>query len=340
MTEERGPSKAGSRITCPIATAFLLLAALLPARGAPAEEPAPSPAVTALQSLKLSGYAQVLGAFQRDEADSFSIRRARVGLSGRPARNLRFRVVADLARSSILLDAAVEFQPVEPAGLRAGQFLVPFSLESTTSSADLDLINRSLTVEALAPGRDNGSAGRDIGAAAFGRLAFLEYTVGLFNGSGINRKDTDNHKDWAGRLVLRPFGGLSLGGSFYLGRESPFPEDPPARRNRMGLDASLFLSGLSIKGEYIHADTDLLSQAGWYAQAGYFALPDRLQAVVRYDAVDLDTAAPGSGRRVFTAGLNWVIFGRTKLQANYEHHGMEGGGTWSSGFLVQLQAGF
>jgi phosphate-selective porin len=84
----------------------------------------------------------------------------------------------------------------------------------------------------------------------------------------------------------------------------------------------------------------MVLRAGWYAQAAYLFSPGRLQAVVRYDTVDLDRSVPGESRNVFTAGLNWFIAGKTKLQVNYELHRTEGGGTEKSGLLAQLQAGF
>ncbi len=307
---------------------------------ASADDTKGEPVLTALQSLRLSGYAQVLGAVWDKDVDSFTVRRARFTLTGEILKNLRFKIQVDAAKSPALLDGFVEYQPVAYAGLRTGQFLVPFSLESTTPTPDLDMVNRAPTVEALVPGRDNGASGRDIGAAAFGRFSIIEYTVGLLNGSGINKADTNNHKDFAGRVVLRPFGFLAVGGSVYLGKQNPAEPGALIRRNKTGLEAAILFSGFSVKSEYIHATDDVLSRAGWYAQAGYFALPKKLQVLIRYDSLDMDRSVPGDGKRTIAAGFNWFIFGKTKLQVNYETHRLQSGGSEKSGLLAQLQAAF
>ncbi len=322
------------------AVGLLLTMAILVHGPARADEPKESPVTTAFKSLKLTGYAQVLGTAWDKDTDTFSLRRARIALSGEILKNLRFRVNVDAVKSPILLDAEVEFQPYTAAGLKFGQFRLPFSLESFTPTGDLDLINRSIAVDALAPGRDNASSGRDVGAAFFGSHSVLEYMVGIFNGSGINKTDTNDHKDWSGRVVLRPVKFLAVGGSVYRGRQTPEADAPLVRRDKEGLEAALVFKGLSLKSEYIHAEDDIVSKSGWYVQAGFFALPGRLQGLVRYDFLDLDRAVPDDAKYVVTLGLNWFIKGRTKVQVNYETHRLQAGGGEKSGILAQFQAGF
>jgi len=305
-----------------------------------AQEKTESPVTTFLQSLRLGGYVQAYGAVWDKDTDTFSLRRARIALSGEIAKNLRFRVNIDVVKSPALLDAEVEYAPFKFAGERVGQFRVPFSLESFTSTADLDLINRAAVVDTLAPGRDNGSSGRDVGAVVFGGASWFEYAVGLVNGAGINKADANSHKDFSGRVVLRPVMFLAFGGSLYRGRQTVTADTPLVARNKEGLEAVLSVGRFSAKGEYIHAQDDLVSKSGWYAQAGCFALPGKLQAVVRYETLDLDRAVPENGTNVTTLGLNWFIRGRTKLQLNYEIHGLEAGGRAKSGLLAQLQAAF
>ncbi|MGA2363209.1 MAG: porin [Candidatus Aminicenantales bacterium] len=317
-----------------------LLAAALLAVSAPAEDKEDSPLVTAAKPLKLSGYAQLLAVDWDKGVDSFSLRRARLTLAGEIVKNLRFKVTADLVKSPALLDALVEFEPSKIIGLRFGQFLVPFSLESVTPTSELDMVNRSAVVEALAAGRDNGSSGRDIGTVVYGSYAIVDYAVGLFNGAGINKADTNSHKDWSGRAVIHPFKFLAIGGSLYRGKQSPSADVPLVKRDKEGLEAALVFKRVSLKGEYIHALDDLVSKAGWYIQAGLFALPDKLQALLRYDSLDLDRSVAGDAKNVIALGLNWFILGRTKLQVNYEIHRLEGGGREKSGLLAQFQAAF
>ncbi|MGE5741183.1 MAG: porin [Candidatus Aminicenantes bacterium RBG_16_66_30] len=321
-------------------TGLALLVAVLAAGPGLAEETKDSPAVTALKSLKLSGYAQMFGVAWDRGTDTFSLRRARIALAGGIVKDLRFKLSVDVAKSPTLLDAEIEFEPAAVAGVRFGQFRVPFSLESYTSTADLDLVNRSSVVEALAPGRDNLSSGRDVGVVLFGRVSFLEYTLGFVNGAGINKTDTNSHKDFSGRVILRPFAFLAVGGSLYRGRQTAVADEPLTVRDKEALEAVLSIKGFSLKSEYLHARDDLVSRSGWYAQAGYFAFPGKIQAVVRYDSLDLDRAVPDNGTAIITLGLNWFIAGKTKLQVNYEIHRLESGGRTKSGLMAQFQAAF
>ncbi len=320
--------------------ALALLAALLLPAALRADETKDSPVVTALKSLKLSGYFQVEAVDWDKGVDTFSLRRVRPTLSGELLKNLKFKVSVDLVKSPALLDALVEFEPSRALGVRFGQFLVPFSLESVTPTSDLDMVNRAAVVDTLSPGRDNGSSGRDIGTAFYGTYSIVEYSVGLFNGAGSNKSDTNSHKDWGGRLVLRPFKFLALGGSLYRGRQSATATDPLLKRDREGFDGAFVFKRASLKGEYLHATDDVVSKSGWYVQGGFFALPAKLQALVRYETLDLDRSVAGDAKNVIAFGVNWFIRGRTKLQVNYEIHTLEGGSHDKSGLLAQFQAGF
>jgi phosphate-selective porin len=319
---------------------FVLLAVGFLAGLAPAEEKKESPIVTAAKSLKLGGYFQLLAADWDQDVDNFSVRRARPSLTGEIVKNLRFKVSVDVVKSPALLDAIVEYELSKAVGLRIGQFHVPFSMGSVASASDLDMVNRPTVVDALAAGRDTGTWGRDIGAILYGSYSVLEYAFGFFNGAGANKADTNSHKDWSGRVVVHPFKFLSFGGSLYRGKQSPSADIPLVPRNKEGLEAVFNLRGFSLKSEYIHARDDLISKAGWYVQAGFFALAGKVQPILRYDSLDLDRATPDDGTNVITVGLNWFIVGKTKLQTNYEIHRLEAGGREKSGLLAQLQIAF
>jgi len=305
-----------------------------------AEDTKESPAVTAANALKLSGYAQLLYTGQDSGLDGFTLRRARFSLSGELLKNVRFKLQFDAAKSPALYDAQIDFTLQEKASLRIGQFKVPFSLESLTSSSDLDTVNRSQPVSKLAPGQDIGSSGRDIGAAAYGKIAFIEYTVGVFNGAGMNKADTNEQKDLAGRIVVRPFQFLAIGASVYDGSYSASVGAAPVVRDRAGLEMAFLYQGWSLKGEWIQAEDDQTMKRGWYFQAGYHFLPKTLQGILKVDSFDPDTAAAQDGTKVWTAGLNWFLSGKTKLQVNLEIHKNEAGKTTNTVFLTQFQAAF
>jgi phosphate-selective porin len=301
------------------------------------EEP---PAVTSSRSFKLSGYTQFLYTYWETGLDSFAIPRARLSLSGDLLKTIRFRIQIDAVKSPALIDANVDFVFNPAYGLRIGQYYVPVSMENNTSDADMDTILRSLVVIALAPSRDLGSQGRDIGAMFMGQYSIAEYYLGVFNGAGINKADTNKAKDVSGRLILHPVKSLSLGGSFYKGRNNPVQNGPDVTRDRIGLEAAWLPGRFSLKGEFLSAKDNVTSKSGWYLQGGYFFIPKKLQAIVKWDTYDRDLDVSADRADLLTLGANWFIWGKTKLMVNYALYRIEGEGTTNQAVSVQFQAGF
>lgn len=292
------------------------------------------------QSLKWSGYFQVRYTQPEKGVDEFKIRRARLSLRGQIHKNIRYRLQVEAVKIPVLLDAVIELDFIPQAGLAFGQFKVPFSSENLTSSSALDTINRSLTVEKLCPGRDIKASGRDIGISLNGRFSWTEYSLGIFNGSGINQADTNDRKDVAGRLVFYPVSSLVLGLAHYRGGYSSEQGDPILDKNRTGLEIGFVRERLSVKGEYIFARDDETKKYGWYAQGGYYLIPEKIQTMVKYDFFDKDREIRGDPAEVVTLGLNWFFSKKTKLQVNYEYHSGEGNESSKTVILIQFQAGF
>lgn len=317
-----------------------ILAAIFLARfSSGQDEKEPSPVLSSL-SFQLSGYTQFQYAYWDKGVDSFAIKRARLSLSGDVVKKMRFKLQVEMVKSPVLLEAMVDFQFNSVWSLRIGQYYVPFSLENTTSDSEMDTINRSRVVDNLAPSRDIGSSGRDIGAMLFGKFSVVEYMAGVFNGSGINKADTNEQKDIGARVILRPAEFLSVGGSLYNGRHSPAEGTPPVTRDRVGLEAALNLGAFSLKSEYISGEDGQTFRSGWYAQGTYFILPEKVQAAIKWDTYDADKDMPSDRSDVFAFGINWFFSARTKLMINYSLYRKEGEGTTNSAIFVQFQAGF
>ncbi len=290
--------------------------------------------------LKISGYSQFQYTYWEGDSEDFRIRRARLGLKGSLLKNIDYSLQVDAVRSPVLLDARLDITLFPRAKLSLGQFKVPFSLENLTPSSALDMVDRTQTVKRICPAQDIGSTGRDIGMTLSGRISWIEYTFGVFNGSGINTRDTDDRKDMVGRLVIRPVHFLSLGVSHYEGAYSLFGGGPFLNRDRTGIDVFIAAGRFFLKGEYILAKDEGLDRAGWYVRGAYFFIRDRLQAVVNYDSYDLDLDLNENRSDVLTLGLNWYFSQKTKLQVNYEYQKQEWLETGDHVFLAQFQAGF
>jgi len=321
-------------------TASMVLGLLFIPIVAGAQDASAPPPVTASRAFKLSGYTQIVATAQDEGADGFTIRRSRFTLSAELVKNINFKATVDVVKAPALYDAVVEIFVHEAASFRIGQFKVPFSLEMTTSSADIDTIDRSQAVNKLSPGLDIGSSGRDIGAVVLGKAAFLEYTLGVFNGAGINRADTNDSKDLAGRLIVRPLSFLALGGSFYDGSYAASAGAASVVRDRIGMDLALLRGPLMVKADFISAEDGPIMRRGWYVLAGYAFLPKILQGVLKADSYDADTSVSGDRLDCWTAGLNWFIAGRTKLMVNFALTRNESGHTVNKALLIQFQGGF
>ncbi|TAH59273.1 MAG: hypothetical protein EWM52_11055, partial [Methanosarcina mazei] len=258
-----------------------------------------APSIQSSLQLKLSGYAQMQAAWKSEANDTFAIRRARLSLGGQVLKTLKFKIQLDFTRSPALLDAQAEVIPRQEISLRAGQFPVPFSLENITSSSDLLTINRSQTVEKLAPGRDNGSAGRDIGTAVFGSYSIFDYTFGVFNGSGANKTDNNDRKDFAGRLVVHPLKPLSLACSIYNGRQTISDNPALLIRNKYGLELTFNYQRIGLQAEFIQATDDRIKKEGWYALATYSIISQKLQLVARLETINLDRHLPAQKATIY-----------------------------------------
>lgn len=317
---------------------LILAAGLLAAED---KKDTPAPAVTSTSAFKLTGYTQARYTIDNFAADTFQLYRARVGLEGEVFKNIRYKFLFEAARTPQLLDAMIEFSLIKNGFIRVGQFKVPFSQENLLSAALLDTINFSQVVSKLVPGRDNSANGRDIGVMADYKYGTLEAVVGVFNGSGINKADVDEKKDFATRVTWGALKYLTVGGSLYLGHTIPATATSPVfKRNRYGLEAAFNYSDFMVKTEFVYGQDDLKKASGLYILGGWFALPGKLQVIARYDTFNKDMDLTGDRNDIFLVGANWFFTPKIKLQINLELAKPEATGLDFSALLAQVQIGY
>jgi phosphate-selective porin len=292
------------------------------------------------QIMEWSGYIQAQFTHSTKAPDSFRIRRARLKLKGEITDSILYKLQLNSGGTPILLDAQIDIKFSPYAVLRFGQYKVPFSLENLTSSSSLDFINRSLAVENLCPGRDIRASGRDIGACIYGEAANIEYSLGLFNGSGRNRLDDNEHKDFSGRLVYSPFNSLSVGFSYYRGKYNGTKGQSSIKRNRKGLEFEFIKERFSLRSEYIFSQDRKLERQGLYVQGVYSIKPKIIGLLIRYDYLDKDRHQKGIYYQIIHLGLNWHISEKAKFQVNFEFHNQEPFPGKDVVLLALLQVGF
>ena len=152
--------------------------------------------------------AQADGRFSLDDppaiTNTFTLRKARPGISGRVARYFDFKLTPEFGSgAAVLLDAFFDIRFSPKLRVRSGKDKTPVGYELLQGDPYLLFPERSLA-SSLVPNRD-------VGFQVLGDLTpRLSYAGGIFNGvpdgtSSTADVDTGNAKDLAGRIVWQPF---------------------------------------------------------------------------------------------------------------------------------------
>lgn len=288
--------------------------------------------VKKLKKISVSGYVQAR--FNKFEGnldkksgtepnDNFSVRRARIKVTGKPTKNSEAVVQLDAGQgftgesgpSVSLKDAYVGYYFFETAerGLSVfmGQQKWPFGYEVVQSSSVRECPERSLVVQRFFPGeRDRGLI---ITHPLFSKNLMLK--LGVFNGNETKFGDPNNYKDAVGSVRFS-WGDIEGGISGYYGKgivgsDGKLYYGNKDVKSRWGADIQIYkFDNLSLKAEYIRGRGidggdptkpfdpawTKISQDGFYAQAAYM-LTRSDELVVRYDTLSEDPKAKTLGRR-------------------------------------------
>lgn len=294
-----------------------------------------------------------------DDSSDYEFRRARLFVSGRAFDDWRYRFEYDFAADSDykIKSAWIGYNGFKPVTLRAGNVLVPFSLEEMTSSNNITFMERALP-KTFVPGYRVGALlnthGDNWSAAA-----------GLFDG-----KIQDGSEDgWgaAARLTFAPVRSkrrLLHGGAAVEYREpdevryAPRPESHLADRlvrtstlhdvdNTItaGLEAAAVYNSFSLQGEYMQVSVERDNRRsdpdfnGWYVYGSWLVTGENRrynvkkgnfkqirprseygawELAARYSAVDLeDSNVTGGEEKNITLGANWYLNRNIRFMANY-----------------------
>jgi len=188
-------------------------------------------------ALRLSGYVQAddrtfFDSGAAGTTNTFLIRSARPVVEAKLTDYFDTRFAVDFGKgATTLLDAYGDFHPMPGnniINLRAGEFKVPVGLERWQSESDVEFVERGQTTN-LVPYRD-------IGVMAHGQLIpdQLEYQLAVVNGAAdlqANTGDSDNNKDFAGRIFVHPLTwsgvqwlqgiGFGVGGTYGIHQGTP-----------------------------------------------------------------------------------------------------------------------
>lgn len=205
------------------------------------------------------------------EPDGFNVRRLRPILDFRLSRYIRGQIMPDLGlrRRSELFNAFIDFDAVEWARVRVGQFKPVMNVENQQGEFDLVFAERSFV--------QNFALRRDFGVQVTGRVLNrqVRYDVGVFNSnngaignSSVPEPSADNNKLGMGRLMATPFllkgpaifRKLDVGIGFLYGSCTNSACSQPMLT--MGQDRIIFQYQNSVTGNGSH--TWVLPQATWF----------------------------------------------------------------------------
>ena len=343
-------------------------------------------------------------ALAADRHSSFDIPQATLNFSGSlyrdysEGRNLDYRLAFAYAKTSPGTDASqlnatdayIRYSPFPTlTGLEdprltitLGQQQIPFGLEAQIGEELRPVINSAQFLGGLGVGT------RQIGLIVRGdydpyvdygfnyRAPLVEYAFGVVNGSGPNKSDDNNSKDYLARLaftlpvdyfsLLRE---LKVGVSAYKGTKNLTAGTTAAvvaqtRRDRYGFDIYYNHAPFGITYEYaegrdgvIGTGPDIKSRGQYVtafytwgeqwvassrAQAKYDDYwPKSYQLFARYDIYDPNRALANDKSKIATAGFNLFFAETTKFQINLNHYQYENPAQRSANeLLAQFQFGF
>ncbi|HYT81828.1 MAG TPA: porin [Gemmatimonadales bacterium] len=283
---------------------------------------------------KVTGYVQTRFEAIGDSA-LFKLRRVRVGVQGglRPWASYKAQVELRSGGTGAT-PATVSATDLYLALTRGrwiatlGQSKTPFSLEFIRSSSALELPERSMAVDSLAPNRDVGVK------VEWGAIQPVALQAGLFNGDGINRaSNRDGRFLYLARAVVKPLTGLQLGLS------------AAAKPDTATWDAEVGLERprLAARAEYLsrHRATADVTTRGWYALGAYEVVARRLQLVGRVQQFDPSSVAGGDRVTGYTGAVQYFWAGDDlKLQAEFTAFAEQGPAVANNRVIVQMQARF
>ncbi|MFQ5657091.1 MAG: porin [Candidatus Methylomirabilales bacterium] len=285
----------------------------------------------------------------KGDKNTFRIRRARLIAGGNflyPWLKYKTQITLEGSKAA-LRDYFLEATYLGWLKPKIGQFKVPFDREFLTSSAKLQLIERSIASSEF-------SLQRDVGVQISGQLLRnrLEYRVGIFNGSAANQTNQDQDFFYAARLVVTPFGRYPYSQGALDGPVSPrlaiglglagLPGLEPGERATLGgklgsrldvesdvlqltPDFAWKYRGISVEAAYHFRHIDprrpglsTVDSQGFFVQGGYFLLPGHLEIASRIAWVDPNTDVADDTQREGTVGVTYFVWGhRLKAQLNY-----------------------
>lgn len=297
---------------------------------------------------KVSGFAQVRydANFDKDfniTNSTFFMQRVCVNFDGKFTDKLSYRVGGDFIRKPALTDAYLKYAICDAFVIQAGQMKIPFTIENQFNPAfGCELFDYATVIKQLSGYEGGitgiGALGRDLGVMASGKIlsGWVEYSIGIFNGNGINNNDNNLDKDFIGKLDIHPWiQELTITGSYQNGNYI-CDTTMYGKNNRWSAGIQYKTDRIVFRSEYIGGKTgrmdytDILNPEnkpfnsnGFYAVAGYwFNLgkegTQKIMPAIRYERLVKDENIDKGAVSYYTAGVCYMPIKYVNVKLNYQ----------------------
>lgn len=283
-----------------------------------------------------------------------------LSLNGKLNDSFRYGFLLELVNPSVQ-EFWGEWTADRAFNLKVGQFKSPFTLESQFVPATLETAAYSRTIANLVgyAGEDdvlkmqNGknNFGRDAGVMVSGELIplkehhLVQYSAGLFQGTGVTTGAVNNNKDFAGMLLFKPVKELRVGGGAYFGQATYLKvgEEMPGDhvRDRWFLSADYNSKRFTARAEWVNGNDGGIRKEGVYALALYYLVPGKLNILGKVDYYDRNKDV-NVDVFDYTCGINYYFYPQCRVQLNYTYsdYSEEWGAKNSNTVFAQLQVAF
>lgn len=299
--------------------------------------------------MNIGGYGLMM--YQYKEYDKthhdFKARVIYLSVKGDITKNLSYFILTELV-DPMVYEYYVDWHPTKEFGIRGGQFKVPFTLENLVSLTNLKTILNTRSISTFAGMGDdvqkttNGvnKTGRDLGLQISGSLIngenhdYLQYSMGMFQGQGMNASEQNNSKDFAGSIAIQPVKGLRFVGGLYLGEVTyiqdftapgmggivTYWKDKNRVRNRWALSADYKTDRFYACTEWIHANDGGIDKEGLYGMVSVYCIPDKMNIVGKVDYLN-NNKDYNPEVIDYTLGVNYYFYNQCRFQLNYTYSG-------------------
>ena len=300
--------------------------------------------------LTLFGYAQTQFDMTKtgpETNNSFTMMRVILMANAELTRKLSFFLMIDAAStqaSKHLHEYYAQYAFMPELKVRVGQFKTPYTLENIISPTLLGTVNLNEGTRYMAgiagdPLYGN-YVGRDLGAMVTGDAIkardghyFLNYSLGVFNGAGMNLRDNNKHKDVAAMINILPTKNITLSGSFIIGKGNAqandmfgtIAEGTDYTRNRWSVGAEVNYKPMKLRTEFMQGRNGDINNRAFYAEL-WCRVFRNFDVVLDYDYLNKNTSMSKEARDAFPAwtrtnnymvGLQYWVYKACRISTQY-----------------------